>query len=405
MISDERLARIVEEMRFAGGDIQLVEVKESVERLPQSMGESVSAFANAMGGVVVLGLSERYGFKPIEGFDAKRIFDSMATLCADKMTPPVRPDMRIAQFEGAAVVVAEIMEMAPVDKPCYVTDRGMYKGSFIRTGDGDRHLSQYEIDRLVEAGMQPHHDIDVVEEALPEDLRSDLVQGLLERRRSMHPRIFGGLSDREALMALNVLARGMDGRIHPTLAGLLALGVYPQHFYPRLTVSFASFPPEGEVDGSLSLPDAEVMAGPIPDVLYDTVQAVTRNDARYPEIAVREAVCNALMHRDYSRLGRGSQVQVNCYPSHLDIVSPGGMFGVVSSDLVDEVGVSSTRNQHLAELLESTPYANGATVALHRGTGFPAMKRVLEAKGCPSPVVKDTPALFCLTLFPAPQAL
>ena len=255
MISDERLARIVEEMRFAGGDIQLVEVKESVERLPQSMGESVSAFANAMGGVVVLGLSERYGFKPIEGFDAKRIFDSMATLCADKMTPPVRPDMRIAQFEGAAVVVAEIMEMAPVDKPCYVTDRGMYKGSFIRTGDGDRHLSQYEIDRLVEAGLQPHHDIDVVEEALPEDLRPDLVQGLLERRRSMHPRIFGGLSDREALMALNVLARGMDGRVHPTLAGLLALGVYPQHFYPRLTVSFASFPPEGEVDGSLSLPD------------------------------------------------------------------------------------------------------------------------------------------------------
>lgn len=143
----------------------------------------------------MLGLSEEDGFSPAEGFDANGAFDAIAGVCADKLTPPIRADIRIAIFEGAPVVVADVPELSPSSKPCYVTGRGMYKGSFIRTGDGDRHLAQYEIDRLVEERTQPHHDAGVIEEASVGDLDAGLLIGVLARQRALHSRVFASLSD------------------------------------------------------------------------------------------------------------------------------------------------------------------------------------------------------------------
>jgi len=412
MTTDEELKRIVAELRVAGTDSQEVEVKSSVGKLPASIIESVSAFANVSGGTVVLGLSEKEGFEPPEGFDAHRMLDALAGVCADKLTPPVRADIRIAAFEGASVLVADVPETAPSSKPCYITERGMYKGSFIRTGDGDRHLTQYEIDRLIEERTQPHYDIDVVEEASVADLDADLLAGVLARQRALHPRVFASLTDEDAMAGLRITDTGADGAPHPTLAGLLVLGRYPQGYFPRLTVTFACYPGEKKAGfGGVKYTDSESMAGPIPTVLFDTVAAVRRNMRvggvldgvfrrdvpDYPEAAVREAVCNALMHRDYSPLGRGARVQVNMYSDRFEVLSPGGLYGAVTVDLLGEPGASSTRNQHLALLLETTPYAGGGYVAENRGTGFQLIESELSAAGMEPPRAVDRPSLFTLT--------
>lgn len=412
MISDEELGRLVAELRITKTDSQEVEVKASVGKLPASIVESVSAFANASGGTVVLGLSEKEGFEPSGDFDAHRMLDALAGACADKLTPPVRADIRIAAFEGASVLVADVPETAPSSKPCYITERGMYNGSFIRTGDGDRHLTQYEIDRLVEERTQPHHDIDVVEEASVSDLDADLLAGVLARQRALHPRVFAGLTDEDAMASLRITDIDADGASHPTLAGLLVLGGYPQKYFPRLTVTFACYPGKKKAEsGGVKYIDSESMAGPISTVLFDTVAAVRRNMRvggvldgvfrrdvpDYPEAAVREAVCNALMHRDYSPLGRGAQVQVNMYSDRLEVLSPGGLYGAVTVDLLGEPGASSTRNQHLALLLETTPYAGGGYVAENRGTGFQLIESELSAAGMEPPRAVDRPSLFTLT--------
>ena len=137
--------------------------------------------------------------------------------------------------------------------------------------------------------------------------------------------------------------------------------------------------------------DSEKMAGPIPAIIADVVAAVQRNTRLggvmagakrvdvpdYPPAAVREAVCNALMHRDYSKLARGAQVQVNLYSNQLEFLSPGGLYDTVTAATVATAGYSSTRNQYLADILESTPY-EGGFVAENRGTGFKLMKFELE---------------------------
>ena len=146
----QSVAAQVAEMRRIGSDIQLVEVKESVGKLPASRGETISAFSNGSGGLVILGLSEKNGFRFAEGFDARKAADAFAEICSNKMEPPVRPETDIIQFEGHDIFVAAIEGLDPLDKPCYIRERGMYKGSFIRVSDGDHRLSPYEIDRLLE---------------------------------------------------------------------------------------------------------------------------------------------------------------------------------------------------------------------------------------------------------------
>jgi len=407
------LSKTVEQMRRFGGDLQDIEVKEAVGGMPKSMGDSVSALANGSGGLVILGLSEKLGFMPAPGFRARPIYDALSELCADRLVPPVRAHIDVMEFEGAEVVVGEIPELSPQDKPCYVASKGMYAGSFIRVGDGDRLLTRYEIDRLSEERSQPKHDLGIVEGACLEDLDERLVGGLLARQREIHPRVFARLSDREALFALNVLGRSRDGEEGVTLAGLLALGTYPQHFYPRLTVSFACYPGTRRAsETGVKFLDSQSMAGPIPAVLLDTMAAVRRNMRTggrlqdglrydvpdYPLDAVRELVCNALMHRDYSPMGCGSQVQVNMYEDRLEVLSPGGLYGAVTVDSLGEVGASSTRNRYLSELLESTPYEGGGFVAENRGTGFQLVEEELRAADMEPPVIVDRPSLFSVTL-------
>ncbi|MCI1259288.1 MAG: ATP-binding protein [Atopobiaceae bacterium] len=407
------LDRTIGRLRLFGTDLQEIEVKESVNHLPKSMGETLSAFANGTGGDVLLGVSERDGFSPAPHFQANRIQDALSNLCAEGMEPPLRPMITLAELGGAPVVMARVAELPPRDKPCYVKKRGLRQGSFIRTGDGDRHMTDYEIDRLLEEHEQPQHDAELVGDASVDDLDDALVAGLIARERAVHPRVSGSLADEVILQNLRALAPDEDAVLRPTIAGLLALGRYPQKYYPRLAVTFASFPGRTKSDGGgvPSLLDSETLVGPIPALVADTLGAVRRNMRTgglidgafrkdlpdYPLVAVREAVTNALMHRDYSAVARGMQVQVNMYEDRLEITNPGGLYGTLTLDMLGAPGFSATRNQHLSLLLEETPYPDGGFVAENRGTGYQRIVSELAENLMPSPVAKSTASYFSLT--------
>lgn len=115
-----------------------------------------------------------------------------------------------------------------------------------------------------------------------------------------------------------------------------------------------------------------------------------REQLDYPMEAVREAVVNALLHRDYSGGTRGTQVQIELHPDRLLVRSPGGLFGpVVLEDLGSE-GVSSSRNSFLASLLSDTYLpASDRLVAENRPSGIPAMIRELQRSGLARPIFRN----------------
>ena len=153
------------------------------------------------------------------------------------MTPIVRMEVEKMLFEGKMLVIAQVPEMPKRMKPCYISKRGMYDGAFIRSGDGDRHLTAYEVDRLSESQYQPKYDIEPVEDASIDDLNSETVEGIAKRARELFPRVFGKLSDETILIQLGVLTR-INNRLCPTIAGLFAAGTFPQKYFPASKLSF-----------------------------------------------------------------------------------------------------------------------------------------------------------------------
>ena len=395
------LESLVREVRAVGSDTSSIEVKAAAGKLPRTVTETLSAFCNGSGGTLILGLDEASGFRPVPGFDPVRIREALARASADDIVPPVRSAIEIVPFEGAYVVVAHIPEIDPLSKPCYIKDRGEYQGSFIRGGDGDRKLTEYEVGLLRANRGQPRYDRDPVDDALLADLDDDGVTALLRRARQRQPRAFRSVSEEVALQRLGVLVPAGSGQdvLVPSLAGLLTLGVYPQQFFPQLNVTFVVLPAvaKGVIpEGGPRFIDNRSFGGPIPVMVIDAVDAIARNmrvaatvkgvgreDAyEYPIEALREAVVNALMHRDYGPLARGTQVQVEMYPDRLLIRNPGGLFGAVSEDELGIEGVSSSRNSVLSALLQEVNLPDtDHVVCENRGTGIPTMLEQLRRSG------------------------
>ena len=387
------LDELIAQLRVIGSDKQSVEVKSAVG---SDVMPTLSAFANGTGGTLIVGLSEADGFSPVKKFSASQAQDQLETRCQG-LEPPVRPEIDILEFEGQPVLIAEVAELPARDKPCYVSARGLYKGSYIRTGDGDTRLSQYEVNRLVEEHTQPTWDEDIITDATLEDIEGATLDEFLAVQRDRRPKTFANGQD-IALKRLRVLKEG-----HPTLASLLVMGDYPQEFFPRLTVTFALFPgtSKGDVTTGIRLLDSATLHGTIPELVSEGIDIVKKNMRTagfignksrtslpdYPLVAVREALVNALMHRDYSPTARGSQVQINMFVDRLEITNPGGLYGGITLRNLGEAGVSSSRNQRLATFLEDIPLPDGGVAAENRGTGIATIHQALADALMPKPEI------------------
>lgn len=413
-----RTEAMIAAARAVGTDYHAVEIKSGAGGFAGSVVDSLSAFANGDGGTVILGLDEAADFRPSKGFDAGKARDALAGACADKMEPPLRLQIDIEEFEGALIVRADVPELDPVAKPCFVKTRGAYQGSFIRGGDGDRCLTHYEVTQLLANRTQPTSDQEIVANAMMADLDDELVEGLLAMSRRRSPRAFDRLDTTDALIRLGAVARGVDGDIHPTLAGLLSLGAYPQQYFPQLFISFVVLPGvrmgQPSPDGARFL-DNQTITGPIPIMVTDAVAAMIRNMRKaavvkgigradrydYPIEVIRELVVNALMHRDYSPDSRGAQVQIELYADRLVVKSPGGLYGGVSVDMLgSDDQVSTSRNRTLAAILSDLPLPNsrGETICENRGSGIPQVMASLREAGMSPPTFEAGPAQLKVTV-------
>jgi ATP-dependent DNA helicase RecG len=414
VVLDAELAEIIGNLRVLGADIADVEVKNGSGGLPKSLRETLAAFSNTRGGVVILGLDEGRGFTPAGLRDPAKLAADLGSMCSSEMDPAVRPLIQAHQFEGEQLVVAEIPELDPAQKPCFYIGAGMTKGSFVRVSDGDRRLSAYEVQVMLSSRGQPRDD----EQAVPgigiEHLDQASVEALIARLRISRPYAFKDLDYLAVLRRAKVLVPDQADQDALSLAGLLALGAYPQERFPQLMITFVHYPTVAGVQsvaGERFL-DNVTLEGPVPIMARDTLAAIRRNMSRraviadagrqdvweYPETALREAVVNALVHRDLSSSARGTQIQVEMYPNRLVIKNPGGLFGPVTIDNLGEEGISSARNATLIKLLEDVPLPGETrTVCENRGSGIRSMLDSLLRAGMSPPQFEDRISSFTVT--------
>lgn len=120
------------------------------------------------------------------------------------------------------------------------------------------------------------------------------------------------------------------------------------------------------------------------------IKGVFRHDIpEYPQEALREALANAVAHRDYSTYVRGSYVQVRMFADRLEIQSPGGLFGNVTIENLEEE--QSTRNARLMRMMEDMH------VVENRGSGIKAMLHALRDANLEPPGFDDRRSSFLVS--------
>jgi len=406
------LQELLLSLRRTGNESGEVEVKTARTDLPKSVKESLSAFANTRGGVILLGVDERQDFMPTGVDDAAKISADLASMCAMQLEPPLRPLIEVIEIDGRNVIVAEVSEIENRRKPCYVKAVGMNKGSYTRVNDADQALTSYEIHLMQTSTGQPRDDMELTPFATMNDLDGAAVDRYAKRLRVVRPSVFAEASDEEILSRTNVV-RMEEHRLVPTVAGMLALGKYPQQFYPQLMLSFVSYPTaDGAESDGIRFLDNVAVEGPIPTMVRDVMAVLRRNMSRraivsgagrkdlwdYPETALREAVVNALVHRDLSSASHGAQVQIEMYPDRLVIRNPGGLHGPVQVENLGRDNLSSARNATLLRILEDVSMPDDdRTVCENRGSGIRAMIASLREYGMAVPKFKDSISAFTVT--------
>lgn len=409
-------AHVIAALRKFGAEATAIEAKRAETELPKSVLESLSSFSNTPGGgTLVLGVAEGGNFTAIGVRDPKKIMADLASWARDDIVPPLVPTIEVAEVDGQTLVIADISELPRNQKPCYVKSRGMDRGSFIRVADGDRRLTSEEVQQLVSDRGQPVFDQEPILDATPDDLdQAEIARYTNRLRTGTNARIFSNESDTVILRMTKVIARGSDGEDHPTLAGLLSLGRYPQQFFPQLNATFVYYPATAgarDAEGVRFLDNASI-DGPIPVMVEEALAIVYRNMKKralivgagrrdiweYPPEALREAIVNALVHRDLSPGSRGTQVQIEMYPDRLRIKNPGGLFGAVDIDHLGDDGTSSARNGSLLKMLEDVPIPDkDRTVCENRGSGVRTMLAALREAGMSPPRFKDSTTSFEVT--------
>ena len=121
-----------------------IEFKTAKNECPEKLYDTLSSFSNTKGGTIIFGISEKDGYEII-GIDNPQELQKKVTEQSLEMEPVVRPLFRVAKYKGRIICSAEIPEIDPISKPCYYKGKGKVKGSYIRIGDQDLLMTDYEI--------------------------------------------------------------------------------------------------------------------------------------------------------------------------------------------------------------------------------------------------------------------
>ena len=313
------------------------------------------------------------------------------------ITPPFI-ETTVVTLHGKNLVLARVHGLNILDRPA------MYQGkAYLRQADGEYEIPASEL-RMIEvaklhAEQEEVYDRRPVPGTTVEDLDDDLHQQFLRTARASIARL---RETPEATLLRNLVVT--NGEVL-SIAGFYALGHFPQGPLPSLAITVAVRLPETERPRRTR--NLATFYGPVPALLNQTMDWVEanipqtqtyqesghmRNVAVVPLAAIREAVANALIHRDLgpNTVEAGKAIDVRITPDRLIITSPGGLKNLTVAQLHSADFRRIEVNQHLYRLAKILTDADGNRIIEGEGGGVTAMFELCEAAGLPRPRIINT---------------
>ena len=401
------LAELVQEVIHHKCERQNIELKRAGKGTPEKLYDTLSSFSNQSGGGIILfGIDEKNNYEITGVYDAQDLQTKVASQ-ALQMEPVVRPVFTVAEIEGRIIVSAEIAECDIFDKPCFYKGAGRLRGSYIRVGDADMPMTEYEIYSYEVFKRKIQDELRAVERADMDSFDKNALAEYFIRLRRVKPNL-ANLPDEKILQLQGITDHGK-----PTVAGIMMLGEYPQAYFPQLSVT--AMVVDGTAVGELGkngerFIDNQRIEGTLSQMLEGTLAFIRRNirnatvvdeDGRradkseYPMVAVREIILNALIHRDYSIHTDHSPIRVVLYRDRMEVENPGGLYGRITINDLGKVA-ADTRNPFIAGGLEVMLGTE------NRFSGIPTVRSEMERAGLKPAVFKSRHGVFKVTLYNDP---
>ena len=366
---------------------------------PDELAQQIVAFANSSGGRLWLGVEDD---STVTGVGDRAAADDLLRLlddiCQQNVMPPIACRHAKHEVEDRLIIVTSVPGYAPA-RP-YRTQRGIY---YVRGGGTVRVASPDDVRRLV---MSAAAGIKMPDE-LPVDGTTDADLDL-PRFASYYRQAYDDVPPSEPVdlerFLKNLRILTSDG---PSLMGLLCFGREPQRFLPWARITAVRIPGtevgldfldrkdfNGTLDEQIAGAEdflARHLSSPIAIRGFEAETPTTgiRTEHALPLEAVREAVRNAVAHRDYAVY---AQINVTVYDDRLEVVSPGRLLNSVTVDAMKQGAVHLVRNPLIATVLAKR------RLMTEQGTGVWRMVKLMQQWGLPGPDIEERGPSLMVTL-------
>ncbi|PZO13693.1 MAG: ATP-dependent DNA helicase [Leptolyngbya foveolarum] len=328
------------------GESKTLELKAQLPRHDQ-IAKTVVAFANTSGGKLVIGVDDERHVVGLAEENVLDLQDRVASIVFDRCAPAILPEIYSANVQGRLVLVVEVFRGNLL--PYYLKAAGKNEGTYLRIGATNRRADFEHILELERQKRSQSFDEEVCrEQALSELDLTPLMERFAARGKPL---------TEEKLKNLK-LVRMEQGELWPTQGLMILLGRYP-HVVMKCArfrgTDMSVFLDRKEYEGDLfsQLVQAE---GFIKNHIHlrGEISGLQRTDTyELPDEALREALVNAVVHRDYTNMGR--DIKVGVYDDVVNVVSPGGLPSTLTAETLLD-GRSEIRNRTIARVFKALGY-------------------------------------------------
>lgn len=367
------------------GESSGVEFKRDDVR-PEQLAKEMAALLNLEGGYLLLGVEDD---GTVTGLTRDHAEEWVMQICRDRIQPAIIPYWETIAWEedrSRRVGVIHLPDDSP-DKP-YKAKKGNTWVTFVRVGTTTREASREEEARLYQASGLLRYELKVVPGSKWEDL--DL-RRLAQYFRTVREQSCPDDEDRdgwERLLVNTDLMLEDRGRTVPNVGAMLLFGDNPKRFLPQAGITAVTYP---GTEKDYATRERSALHGPIlplhsekgdlldRGLVEQAMDFVRRNTAveawideggrrhdrwkDYPLEAVREAIVNAVAHRDYSIAV--IDVELSIYEDRLEVISPGRLPNTVTVEKM-RYGYRATRNELIKEVLRDYGYIEATGLGVPR---------------------------------------
>jgi ATP-dependent DNA helicase RecG len=369
-------------MKYAEKESSTLELKESLPQNNQIV-KTVIGFCNQKGGKIIIGISNDGTIKGLSEAELERALEYLDKTIFDATCPPINPWI-YTQILGDKTVL--VIEVGPgMAKPYYLKNEGAQKGVFVRLGRSTMQAPHDLIKELIWEAQGRSFDTMPVLHAQKDDLDSNKITKFLEVRTQDKKNVI----PLEAAMKAYQLVIQVHAHQYPTVAGMLLFGHNPNNFFSEAFIICTIFAGTQGRE-ALATRDCEGTLFEQYSLAYNFVlsqlnrsftirDSVREEEYEMPPIAIREAIINALMHRNYHI---PAPTKISIYNDRIEIFSPGSFLGPIKPDEM-QMGLTYTRNRAIAKVFREAGYSEKL------GTGFITIFSSFKEKGLREPLITE----------------